>query len=239
MRPIRSRSLSFSAGEGLSSSIFWCRRCTEHSRSPRWMTLPCSSATIWISMWRGRSTYRSMYMSPFPNAANASAEAAASRGRLQDHREADPLRQPDQLALVMHHAVAAGQLREPCVLHRFLGADLVAHHPDHLRARADPAQPGVLDHLGELRILAEESVAGMDRVGAADLRRGEDGGNVQVALLRRRRTDADGLVREADVQRARVRGGVDRDGLHAQLARRADDPQRDLSAVGDEDAVKH
>jgi len=30
-----------------------------------------------------------------------------------------------------------------------------------------------------------------------------------------------------------------RDGLHAQLARRADDPQRDLSAVGDEDAVKH
>jgi len=35
----------------------------------------------------------------------------------------------------------------------------------------------------ELRILAEESVAGMDRVGAADLRRGEDGGNVEVALF--------------------------------------------------------
>src|SRR2546426_5467725 len=40
----------------------------------------------------------------------------------------------------------------------------------------------------------------------AHLRRGEDGGNVEIALFRRRRTDAERLVRESDVQRVRVRG---------------------------------
>ncbi len=29
------------AGEGASSSSFWCRRWMEHSRSPRISTLPC------------------------------------------------------------------------------------------------------------------------------------------------------------------------------------------------------
>ena len=43
-------------GEGASSSTFWCRRCTEHSRSPRGTTLPCASARSWISTCRGRST---------------------------------------------------------------------------------------------------------------------------------------------------------------------------------------
>jgi hypothetical protein len=33
--PIRRRSSGETAGEGLSSISFWCRRCTEHSRSPR------------------------------------------------------------------------------------------------------------------------------------------------------------------------------------------------------------
>ena len=40
------------AGEGLSSISFWCRRCTEQSRSPRWITLPCWSAKTCTSMWR-------------------------------------------------------------------------------------------------------------------------------------------------------------------------------------------
>ena len=39
---------------GASSSSFWWRRWSEQSRSPRWMTLPRSSPSTWISMWRGR-----------------------------------------------------------------------------------------------------------------------------------------------------------------------------------------
>ena len=45
---------TLSAGEGPSSQIFWWRRCSEQSRSPRWMALPWPSPSTWISMWRGR-----------------------------------------------------------------------------------------------------------------------------------------------------------------------------------------
>ena len=39
--PIRARSSSLTTGDGDSSTSFWCRRWTLHSRSPRWTTLPC------------------------------------------------------------------------------------------------------------------------------------------------------------------------------------------------------
>ena len=51
--------------------------------------------------------------------------------------------------------------------------------------------------------------------------------------------DAHGLVGEAHVERARVGLGVDGDGLDAELAAGAQDAQRDLAAVGDEDLLEH
>ena len=60
VRPIRRRSFSVTTRRRASSMSFWCRRWIEHSRSPRWTTLPLVSAMIWISMWRGASTYFSM-----------------------------------------------------------------------------------------------------------------------------------------------------------------------------------
>src|SRR5439155_65021 len=97
----------------------------------------------------------------------------------------------------------------------------------------------MLHHLRELRIFTEKSVSGMDGVGAGHLGGGEDGGDVQVALLGRRRADAERLVGELHVQRVRVRGGVDRHGLDAQLAGRPDDAEGDLGPVRDEDLVEH
>src|SRR5439155_24388897 len=73
----------------------------------------------------------------------------------------------------------------------------------------------------------------------APLRRRENGGDVEIALPGRRRADAKRLVREADMQGVRVGGGMDGDGFHAQLARRANHPQGDFTTVRDEDAVKH
>ena len=66
---------------------------------------------------------------------------APAGGGLEDHREADLLREAGQVALVAHHPVRSGQLGQACLAHGLLGADLVAHHPDHLRTRADPGQP--------------------------------------------------------------------------------------------------
>ena len=51
--PIRRRRSSDTTGLGVSSTSFWCRRCTEQSRSPSQTQLPWESARIWISTWRG------------------------------------------------------------------------------------------------------------------------------------------------------------------------------------------
>src|SRR3546814_6520036 len=47
--------------------------------------------------------------------------------------------------------------------------DLVAHDPDMLGLRSDPGDIVALDDLGELRVLGEEAVAGVNRVGVNDL----------------------------------------------------------------------
>ena len=95
-----------------------------------------------------------------------------------------------------------------------------------------------MDNLGERRVLGEEAVAGMDRVGAGDLGGADDRGDVKVAPGGGRGPDADRLVGEAHVQRARVGLGVHGDGRDAELAARADDAQRDLAAVRDEDLLE-
>jgi hypothetical protein len=41
------------------------------------------------------------------------------------------------------------------------------------------------------------------------------------------------------MHRVGIGGGVDGDGRHAHLARRAHDAQRDLAAVGDQDLLEH
>jgi pyruvate carboxylase len=53
--PIWARSSGLTAGDGASSMSFWWRRWMLQSRSPRCTTLPCASASTWISMWRGAS----------------------------------------------------------------------------------------------------------------------------------------------------------------------------------------
>ena len=55
---------------------------------------------------------------------------------------------------------------------------------------------------------------------------------LQVALAGGRRTDADRLVGQADVQRLGVGGGVDGDGLDPELVQSADHAHCDLATVG-------
>ena len=57
---IRARSSGVMTGEVASSSTFWWRRCSEQSRSPRWMALPLPSPKTWNSMWRGLPRYFSI-----------------------------------------------------------------------------------------------------------------------------------------------------------------------------------
>ena len=79
----------------------------------------------------------------------------------------------------------------------------------------------------------------MDRV---DTRLGSDLEDLlrhQVRLVGGCGPDQVRLVGEADVGRVAIGLGVDGDGAHAQFLAGADDPQRDLTSVGDQDGVEH
>ena len=60
---MRARSAASTAGDGVSSISFWWRRWIVQSRSPRWMTLPCASASTCTSTWRGSTISFSTYTS--------------------------------------------------------------------------------------------------------------------------------------------------------------------------------
>jgi hypothetical protein len=70
----------------------------------------------------------------------------------------------------------------------------------------------ILERLHEGGVLRQEAVARMDRLRPRDLAGRDDRGEVQVALRRGRRADADGLVGHADMHGVGVGGGVDGDG---------------------------
>jgi hypothetical protein len=67
--------------------------------------------------------------------------------------------------------------------------------------------------LGELGVLGEEAVAGMDGVGAGDLGGGDDARNLEVRIARGGRADADVVIGKADVQGLAVGLGIHGDRL--------------------------
>jgi hypothetical protein len=113
-------------------------------------------------------------------------------------------------------------------------ADLVAKGLDGRGARADPRQAGVDDRLSELRVLREESVAGVHGLGLSALRDIDDLGDVEVCLSRCGAPQRERVVGEPDVGRVAVRIRVDGDGAQPGILARTNDANCDLSTVGDE-----
>jgi hypothetical protein len=100
-------------------------------------------------------------------------------------------------------------------------------------------KPRALDLLGEVGVLGEKAVAGVDRLGVGHLGSADDRRDVEVARRRRRRADADRLVGELHVLRFGVDLGMDHHRADAHLPAGALDAQRDLATVGDEDLLEH
>src|SRR5262249_7238631 len=144
------------------------------------------------------------------------APSAAGHG-LDEQREADLL---GLAGLDDRHARLAG---DP------LRLELVAAGAQSVRTRPDPRKARRAHGLGEVGALREESVAGMDRVGARLLRRAHVLLRVQV------RRDLDRLVRRARVQRAAVVRRDYADGPDSELAARAEDADGNLTAVRHEE----
>ena len=162
--------------------------------------------------------------------------AAAARRRLDEQREPDRAGGGGERGVVERRVGDSGHDRHAGCRDVELGPDLVAHDVEGLVARADEDDASLAAGAGEARVLGEEAVAGMHRLRAGGEGRRDDAGGVEVALGGGRRADAHGLVGETHVRGVGVGVGVHGDRVDAEAAKGADDPHRDLAAVGDEDS---
>ena len=100
--------------------------------------------------------------------------------------------------------------------------------------------PFAARRLGEVRVLGEEAVARVDRVGAGLLGDADDLRDIQVGADRvARLADLVGLVGLQAVQRIAVLVGEDGDGAGAQFICRPERADGDFTAVGHEDLLEH
>ena len=118
------------------------------------------------------------------------------------------------------------------------GGVLAAHDPHGSRRRADEAYSRLLARFGEVGILGEKSVTGVQRVGATAKAGVDNGRNVEVALGGGCRSDAKSFVSQIHVQCVRVRVRIDRDGANTEAPGRAHDAAGYLAAIGDQDLMK-
>ena len=165
-------------GAGASSTTFWWRRCTEQSRSPSTSTWPLAvadhldldvPAALDVRLDEDGAVAeggrrlglggRDLGGQVLQRADDPHAAAAAAGGRLDQQRQV-------RLGRLLGHL----QGRHAGLAHQLLGLDLGAHRLDRLRRRADPGEPGRLDGAGEVGVLGQEAVAGVDRVGARCVR---------------------------------------------------------------------
>ena len=168
----------------------------------------------------------------------AHAAPAASRRGLEQHRKAHLGSHLPRLVEV-DGPVRARDEGHARLGHGLFGRDLVAHRLDGLRPRPDEDEVVVLAREREGSILGEEAPARMDGVALGRGCGGDEGRDAQIAVGRERWPDVNRAVGEADVEALAVGGRVHGDGLDAELAAGADDADRDLAAVGDQDALEH
>jgi hypothetical protein len=168
---------------------------------------------------------------------DAHALAAAARRRLDEERHAERAGAVEEgVGVVVLDR--RGRDRKAARRHEGAGADLVAHERDGVGIGADERDAGLRGGAREIGVLRQEAVARMDRAGAGaaggvkDLLPVEEGRDGRAALDRDRR------VRHRGGRRAGIRRVVHEGASEAEIAERADDPDRDLAAVGDQHRVE-
>ena len=137
------------------------------------------------------------------------------------------------------HAIRSGQDGHFGLLHGLAGLFFFAHQASDFRRRPDELDVRRAANFGEVGVLTEQAVAGMDGVDVGDFRGGDDSGDIEITVRGARRADADGLVGKAHVKRVAVGLAVDGDSTNAEFSAGVDDAQCDFTAIGDQNLTKH
>ena len=155
---------------------------------------------------------------------NAHAAPAASGRRFQHHRITDCFRRVSSASSGLASTPSEpGRIGTPC---SSITARARCFRPIvRITSGLGPMNlmPRCLADFREIGVLAQESVARMNRVHVRDFRRADDGGNIQIAARAFGRSDADSFVGKTHVQAVAVGFGIDRHGLDAEFLARADD----------------
>ena len=170
---------------------------------------------------------------------DAQALAAAARGRLDHHGIADGVGDLHSLFPIGDQTHVARHGVDASLSGKLLRRDLVAHGLDRVRIGSDEDDFFILQALRERRVLRKEAETGMHGLRTRLLHGGDDLVLHQIALGRRRAADMDGFIRHLDGHGARVRVGIDHDGLHTHSPGRLDHPAGDFPAICDQDFREH
>ena len=130
--------------------------------------------------------------------------------------------------------IRTGHQRHAGIAGDFTRFELVAHHRDVFGARTDESDLVVDAGLSQRRALGKKTVAGVERVAAGALRRGDDVLDFQVAISRFRWADADGAIGHFRRHAFAIGIRYCRDRFDPQTLTGANHPHRDLAAVGDQ-----
>ncbi len=157
----------------------------------------------------------------------------ATGGGLEHHRIAVLLAEGQRLldpGVAGREVGGAGYHGDAGLLHDLAGGDLVAQGLDHLGAGTDEDDARLMTGLGEIGILGQKAVAGVDGVGLGLLGRGHHLVDIEIVAARPV-ADMDRLVGRPDMKGVGVRGLVDGHGGMTKLLNGADQPQGDLTSV--------
>ena len=135
-------------------------------------------------------------------------------------------------------AFGAGDDRDACLLGDLSRLYFAAHEVDRLGRRTDKGDAGGLAEPGEFGVFREESVSGMDCVGADALGDFHDLLSVQETFDGARAYEV-GLVGFFDVNPGGVGFRIDRRCRDIELTTATDDAHGDFATVGNKDLPKH
>ncbi len=139
----------------------------------------------------------------------------------------------------INEQAAAGQQGYVVLLREFTRRVFQAEVAHLLWRRADKGDAVFLAGLGEGGVLTQKSVAGMNRLRTGRVRHVEDLLLIEIALCRRRRTDAHGLVGLPHMQGMPIGLGIHSNRLDAEPLEGADDAAGDGAAIGNQNFVEH
>src|SRR6185312_7935042 len=166
------------------------------------------------------------------------APAAPAPARLEHHGIADCLRKTRRGRQVGRQRRRGGHDGYTRGDRQVAGGHLVAQRAHRLRSWADEDDSGCRASLREAGILGQEPVTGMDGIHAGFARYAQNVLDVEVCLDRRPvTTDEIGFVGLGPVQREAILLRIDRDRPDTQLRRGTHDADRDLTAIGDQNAA--